>query len=318
MEPAALSALMEGYMKILVIGSAGTIGAPLVRALRSRGHVVYESDLQHSHHDYYMRCDVSNARQVSALFERYKPDMVYMLAAEFGRHNGEAFYEQCWATNVIGGRHVMEHCSTHGVKLVFMSSSEAYGEAPQPLMVESDTEHFPLRHHNDYAMSKWVNEQQIMNMEREAGLACVRVRFFNAYGPGEHYHEYRSVVCLFCYRALKGEPYTVYQNYHRVFMYIDDAVRTLANIAEAFKAGRVYNIGGEEYRSIEDVDSILRLRLGSSFSSEVRVLPKDGHNTVDKRPSIEAARKDLGHELTVNLEEGIDRTIDWLRKTYQL
>lgn len=308
-------------MRILVIGSLGTIGVPLVAELCKRGADVYESDLQHSDKDHYIRCDIGAYRQVEHLFDAFDfgghiDDTVYCLAAEFGRHNGELYYEQCWQTNVIGGRNVMELCAKRGIKLIFMSSSEAYGETPMPIMHETDTDNYPLRHHNDYAMSKWVNEQQIMNLERTSNLSCVRVRFFNAYGPGEYYHPFRSVVCLFCYRALQGLPYTVYENYHRVFMYIDDAVRTLANIAFNFRHGKVYNIGGDEYRSIEDVDTILRQLLGESFCSDVELLPKDGHNTVDKRPSIALAKTELAHRLTIDLETGIAKTLDWMKGQY--
>lgn len=244
--------------------------------------------------------------------------MVYLLGAEFGRHNGEQFYEACWQTNVIGSRHVFEECAVRQIPLVFFSSSEIYGESPQPVMRESDPENFPLRHHNDYAMSKWVNEQQIMNLEREEGLQCVRVRLFNAYGPGEHYHDYRSVVCLFCYRALTGEPYSVYDGYHRVFMYIDDAAATLANIAERFTPGRVYNIGGTEYRPVSDVSDIIEGTLGTEFKSPVLKLGKDGHNTVNKRPDIGLAESELGHAPTVTLEDGIPKTLAWLRDVYGL
>jgi dTDP-glucose 4,6-dehydratase len=300
-------------VRILVIGSEGTIGVPLVKELESRGHQVYRSDLMHKSGKY-VRCDVRDYRQVERLLVDIEPDMVYMLAAEFGRHNGELYYEQCWSTNVIGGRHVMELCDFLSIQLVFMSSSEAYGETPQELMRESDTDEYPLRHHNDYAMSKWINEQQIMNMERERNLQCVRVRFFNAYGPGEHYHPYRSVVCLFCHAAVTGGKYTVYEGYHRVFMYITDAVRTLANIVDNFIPGMVYNIGGTEYRSVADLDAIIRNHLAENFKSEVTYLPRDGHNTVNKRPDVSLAERDLDHQLTVSLEDGVRMTIDWFNE----
>ena len=308
--------MAENIGSVLVIGSAGTIGKPLVRELRRRGRVVREADLQHGGSPDVIRTDIAESRQVDVLLDSVRPEYVYNLAAEFGRHNGERYYEQCWRTNVIGGRHVMEACARRGIKLIHMSSSEAYGETPQPIMRESDTEQLPLRHHNDYAMTKWVNEQQIMNLERASELKAVRIRFFNAYGPGEYYHPFRSVVCLFTYAALMGLPYTVYRGYHRVFMYIDDAVWTLANVADNFIPGRVYNVGGSEYRSIEDVDRLLRDMLGERFISNVEVMQKDGHNTVNKRPSIELAERELGHRLTVDLETGLRRTVEWMQEVY--
>ena len=300
-------------LTILVIGSRGTIGRKLTTELRYKGHAVYEADDKHCDLDRYARVDIREYRQVAKLWN-CKPDLVYMLAAEFGRHNGELFYEQCWSTNVIGGRHVMEACVANGTRLIFITSSEVYGETPQQLMCEADTENYPLRHHNDYAMSKWVNEQQILNMEREKGLQCVRVRLFNAYGPGEEFHPFRSVVCLFVHNALTKQPYTVYEDYTRAFTYIDDTIRTLGIIPIAFIPGRVYNIGSDECRPVADVDTLIRKTLGLSFRSDVEYMPKDGHNTVNKRPSISAAKRELGHTLTVRLEEGIPLTIKWMRQ----
>ena len=96
-----------------------------------------------------------------------------------------------------------------------------------------------------------------MNFEKRYESPIVRLRFFNAYGPGEHYHNYRSVVCLFCYRALIDLPYTVYKGYHRVFMYIDDFIPTLANVCENFQPGEVYNIGGTEFGSVEETSNLI-------------------------------------------------------------
>lgn len=67
-----------------------------------------------------------------------------------------------------------------------------------------------IRQLNDYALSKWVNELQIMNAELMCGSPTVRVRLFNTYGPGEYYTPYRSAISIFAYKALHDLPYTVY------------------------------------------------------------------------------------------------------------
>jgi len=118
--------------------------------------------------------------------------------------------------------------------------------------------------HNDYAVTKWVNEVQVMNFENRFGTPIVRLRFFNAYGPGEYYHNYRSVVCLFGYRALHGLAYEVFLGYHRVFMYIDDFIPTLANVANNFQAGEVYNIGDDEFRSVKDMSDLILETVGEA------------------------------------------------------
>lgn len=302
--------------KILVTGSKGTLGSRLVEVLQRRGHEVWEVDLLHHQEERYVRADISEYRQLEPVFEQ-NYDYVFHLAAEFGRMNGEKYYDTLWKTNVIGTRHILEWQLKKGFKLVFTSSSEIYGEAAEPIL----TEDLPLRktiiQHNDYALSKWVNEVQIMNFERKHQSPVVRLRLFNAYGPGEYYHPYRSVVCLFGYRALQGIPYDVFEGYYRVFMYIDDLIPTMANVVNVFKPGEVYNIGGTEYRSVKELSDLV-LKYTGGDPGLVRYLPEDKHNTVSKRPDISKAVSALGHNPKVLLEEGVPKTVEWMKQVYGL
>lgn len=300
--------------KILITGAVGTLGTPLSRELKRRGHDVWGLDLQHQADPQYLRADVAIYRQLERAFEQ-KYDYVYHLAAEFGRINGEEYYDTLWQTNVIGTRNILELQKLKGFKLIFASSSEIYGDKHVDVLTESIPLQQSIIQHNDYAITKWVNEIQVMNFEKRFGSPIVRLRFFNAYGPGEHYHNYRSVVCLFGYRALHGRPYDVYLGYHRVFMYIDDFIPTLANVADNFVAGEVYNIGGTEYRSVKDLSDLILKHAGAD-ESLVNYLPEDRHNVQNKRPDIEKARAAFGHNPQVTLEEGIPRTIEWMKSVY--
>lgn len=306
-------------MKILVTGSEGTLGTRLVPQLRFEGHDVWGCDLQHSGSEQTLRADVANHRELAAVFEQVKPDYVYHLAAEFGRLNGEGWYEQLWTTNAIGTRNVLELCRRHDSYMIFASSSEIYGEVKQDILTEDLSLTEPLFQPNEYALSKWVNEVQIKNFAAKHDdfprpIVC---RFFNAYGPGEKYHDYRSVVALFCYRALHGMDFTVYKGYHRTFMFIDDFIPTLTNVGKYGKPGETYNIGGRDYRSVEDVYSIILEEVGDT-RSEVTVLGEDEHNVVSKKPSIEKAEQDLGHDPKVTIEEGVPITLNWMRLYYGL
>ena len=105
--------------KILITGSKGVIGTWLANILRSKGHEVFCIDLQHdvgetgyeqkmsSSEFYYSRCDISDYRQIARIFEHKNFDFVYNCAAEFGRWNGEDFYEQVWKTNAIGLKNIL-------------------------------------------------------------------------------------------------------------------------------------------------------------------------------------------------------------------
>ncbi len=279
--------------RILVTGCMGTLGKPLMNELKKRGHEVWGCDLQHHGLDNYIRADISNYRQMERVFEN-DYDFVYHLAAEFGRINGEEYYDTLWATNVIGTRNILEWQKIKGFKLIFASSSEIYGDCPAEVLTEDLPLQEPILQHNDYAVTKWVNEVQIMNFEKRHDSQTMRLRFFNAYGPGEHYHRYRSVVCLFVYRALMGIPYDVFEGYHRVFMYIDDFIPTLANACERFAPGRVFNIGGSEYRSVKELSEII-IKYTGADPSLVNYMPEDKHNVVNKRPSIALAQEHFDH-----------------------
>jgi len=79
---------------------------------------------------------------------------------------------------------------------------------------------------------------------------------------GEEYSNYRSVNCLFCYRALHDLPYTVYLDHHRSSTYVTDAAFTLGNIVDNFIPGEVYNVGSTEYHDIKRVSDLVLNYLG--------------------------------------------------------
>ena len=243
-------------------------------------------------------------------------DIVYHLAAEFGRINGEEHYEQVWRTNAIGTRNILELQRERGFRHIFASSSEVYGEADAEAIDERYLLGNPQpRLTNDYAISKRVNEEQIRNFTDRHNTQTMVLRFFNAYGPGERYHDYRSVVCLFAYRLLTGKPITVYENYHRVFMYAGDFVPTLANAATNFAPGETVNIGGDEYVSVESMAEML-LDITGAHPSLVTRLPMDFHNVTSKKPDIYKARMILHHKPRTRLAQGLPLTVSWMRTHY--
>jgi dTDP-glucose 4,6-dehydratase len=172
---------------------------------------------------------------------------------------------------------------------------------------------------NDYAISKWVNEMQVANSATQFGTESVRVRLFNTYGPGEYYSPYRSVICLFCYRLLHDIPITVYRGYKRTSTYITDMARTLANISDNFKVGEVYNIGGEDFHSIEDAAAMVLKHTGKEAQRDQLVVMKADEllTTRAKRVDCSKARRDLDLRSTVTLDEGIHNTVEWMKEIYQ-
>jgi dTDP-glucose 4,6-dehydratase len=301
-------------LNILVTGGLGAIGSGLVPELRRRGYAVWLCDLGHHHDPMYVRCDVTEYRQFERLFESRRFDLVYHLAAEFGRWNGEDYYENLWRTNVIGTKNLVRLQEKHRFRQVFFSSSEVYGDWPG-VMREDVMDLHEVRQLNDYAMTKWVGEMQVINSAQMEGTESVRVRLFNVYGPGERFSPYRSVNCLFCYRALHGLPYRVYLDHHRSSTFITDAVRTLANIAERFIPGEVYNVGSTEYHDIKTVSDLVLRHLGLD-DRLVTYQRSEPFTTRDKKIDVTKAVRDLDHGSHVSLVDGLAQTLAWMRQFY--
>jgi len=310
---------METF-KILVTGGAGFIGTNLVNELRKRGHTVIASDLFNTDKENYIRCDVRNYRQLERVFDQFGPfDFVYHLAAEYGRWNGEDFYENLWQTNVIGTKHLIRLQEKLKFKMIFFSSAEVYGDY-EGRMTEDVMVNNPIKdtyQMNDYAITKWAGELMCMNSAKMFGTETVRVRPVNCYGPGEHYTPYRGFIPKFIYHALFNKPYVVYRGHKRIIDYVEDSCRTFANIVDNFIPGKVYNVAGkpEWERSIEEYSDMILKTVGRDDSI---VTYKDAEPFTTKIKTIDCSEaiKDLKHNPKIPPEEGIKRTVEWMKQYY--
>lgn len=311
-------------MDALVTGCMGTIGRPLCLALRKAGFTVYGWDLEHPREEFspfldgYARVDIGLATEVQQAQEamHLDPEFVFNLAAEFGRKNGDHHNERMWRSNVLGLRNLISafgHGDGEGI--IQASSSEVYGDVPNGFCDEDLFDTLALQPHNDYALSKYTGEKMILN---SAPLAW-RVRIFNAYGPGEWPNSYRSVVAQFCRAALQRVPLIVHKGHSRDFVYIDDLVRTLVEIPKRWDTlpqeptRRVCNIGGEQAVKIESLAEMICDAAGAPRGL-IRLHAFETGNTKDKVPTLARAKEWLGHENTVSLEAGIQRTLAWMRE----
>ncbi len=301
-------------MKILVTGGLGFIGTNLIKELERRGHESWACDLYNSHRDQYKRCDVREFRQIEKLIDENRFDLVYHTAAEYGRWNGEEYYENMWMTNVIGTKNILRLQERFGFRMVQFSSAEVYGDY-DATMREDVMNEIPIKQMNDYAMSKWVNEMQVLNSASMFRTETVRIRLFNVYGPGEHYTPYRGVVPAFIYNAAHEKPYTVYKGHKRTFEYVKDICATLGNLTDTFRPGEVYNLGSEEQYEIKYLSDLV-LNLLDKDDRHVTYKDAEPFTTGVKRGDSSKAKRDLRHNCKTSLEQGVRETISWMRETY--
>ena len=314
-------------MKVLVTGVKGVVGSKLAEILNEKGHEVFGIDLFHTEERYghglgkvanenYFRCDISEYRQIADVINHVDPDVVYNCAAEFGRWNGEYFYENVWKSNAIGLKNIIRLQEDKKFKLVHCSSSEVYGDY-RDVMYEDVLEKIPVHQMNDYAISKKVNEMQIKNSREQFSTETVVVRIFNTYGPGEWYHPFRSVNCLFTYNLLHERPITVYKGHTRTSTYVYDCARTLSNIIDNFKDGETYNIASKRNHTIEHLVDVILEKTGAD-PSLVTYEDMEMMTTKDKFVNSDKADSDLNHKDTISLEEGVEKTVEWMREYYNL
>ena len=112
-----------------------------------------------------------------------------------------------------------------------------------------------------------------------------------------------------------GLPYKVFLGHHRTSLFIADAVRSLANISEQFRAGRVYNIGGHQYHDMKSVSDQILAAVGRA-DDLVEYVENELFTTRDKKVDISLASREIAHDPRVTLEEGIALTLAWMQEHY--
>ena len=273
-------------------------------------------DLSNSDRADFVRCDVREYRQLAQVVQRHKPGYVYHLAAEYGRWNGEDFYENLWRTNAVGTKNIIRLQELHKFRLTFFSSAEVYGDY-HGIMNEDVMDRVPVKQLNDYAITKWAGELMCLNSAEQFGTETVRVRPVNCYGPGEHYTPYRGFIPKFIFHALHNKPYTVYKGHKRIIDYVEDTCRTFANILDNFIPGEVYNVAGrpEWERDIKAYSDLI-LKIAGRDDSLVTYKEAEPFTTKTKPVDCSRAIRDLKHDPNVPPEEGIRRTVEWMKRQY--
>jgi UDP-glucuronate decarboxylase len=307
--------------KIIVAGCAGFLGSYLTKNLLSEGHQVIgidnlstgkesniESILENPNFTFH-NFDVSK-KEVLELPSLFDIDEIYHLASPASPPFYQAAPFDTIAVNTIGTQNLLEIAKVNSAKLLYASTSEAYGDPevhPQPEEYRGNVNTWGPRACYDEA--KRLGEVYCYEYFHRYGVQAKVVRIFNTYSAGLRNDDGR-VISNFVTQALLGEDITVYGDgsQTRSFCYVDDNIRGLKLMMEKEEAtGNIINIGNPKEYTILEVAELVKKLTGSDSKVTFHPLPKDDPKV--RRPVITRAQTLLGWEPVVDLEEGLNRTI---------
>jgi len=313
---------------IIVTGGAGFIGSHLCERLVERNDTVICLDnlltgsqkniahLMSKNSFFFFNHDVCKPFKTRK-FE--KIDEIYHLASPADPNVNSPFSYMAYPfetmkVNTIGTWNMCELAQKFRAKLSFASTSEVYGDPQVSPQVETYRGNVSITGPRSiYDESKRFGETIVSAFIREKGLDGRITRIFNTYGPGMNIGEGRAIV-NFIKQALSQKPITVYGDgkQTRSFCYIDDQVEGQILTMEKGKAGEVFNIGNDDERTILEIARLIKKLTSSESSIIFKSLPVDDPH--QRKPDIIKARKILGWEPKVLLEEGLSKTIQYFKE----
>jgi len=318
-------------MKALITGGAGFIGSYLAEELIERGYHVWIIDdlstgrienIDHLKGNSRFNYIIDNIMNVSLMAELVdRVSIVYHLAAAVGVQLIVDQPVKTIKTNIRGTEIVLELAAKKNKKVVLASTSEIYGKSSALPFREDGDMLFgaTTKSRWSYAASKAIDEFLGLAYYYEKKLPVAIARLFNTVGPRQT-GRYGMVIPRFIKQALDNKPVTVYGDgkQSRCFTYVCDAATAIADLSEKNGAyGQVFNLGSTEEITIKDLAAKI-IKMADSKSS-IEFIPYDkayssGFEDMLRRvPDISKINKMIGYKPSVNLEEILSKTIDYMR-----
>ena len=306
--------------RVLVTGGAGFLGSHLIDRLLEKGYDVLCADnlftgskaniehLRDHPHFEFMRHDVTFPLFVEV-------DEIYNLACPASPVHYQHDPVQTTKTSVHGAINMLGLAKRLGVKILQASTSEVYGDPSVHPQTEDYWGHVnPIGPRSCYDEGKRCAETLFFDYHRQHRLPIKVMRIFNTYGPRMHPADGR-VVSNFIVQALKGVPISIYGDgsQTRSFCYVDDLIAGMIALMETGPdvTGPI-NIGNPTEFTIRELAEKVIAMTGSKSEIVQHPLPAD--DPKQRQPDISLAKKALGWEPKVQLEQGLGSTIDYFRK----
>lgn len=305
-------------MKALVTGGAGFIGSNICAALTREGADVTVLDDLSSGHAInleglsgvtFVEGDIRDPEAVARAMSG--SEVVFHLAASVGNKRSIDHPDQDTAINVNGTLTVLEAAREAGVrKLVAASSAGIYGE----LKTLPIAENHPLEPLTPYGVSKLYTEKMALAFAHVYGMEAICLRYFNVYGPNQRFDAYGNVIPIFAFRALRGEPISIFGDGQqtRDFVHVEDVVQANLKAAKNNGTSGAFNIASATQMQIlelaQTVNSYVEMPVAIEHVGE---RPGDvAHSLAD----ISAARHGFGFDPQVEMGPGLAQYMEWAKQ----
>jgi UDP-glucuronate decarboxylase len=306
-------------MRILVTGAAGFLGSHLCDALLKQGHDVLAVDN-------YFTGSKSNVSHLSSdgKFELLRHDVtfplfvevdaIYNLASPASPVHYQKDPVQTIKTNVMGAINMLGLAKRLGIPIFQASTSEVYGDPEiHPQVEEYWGNVNPIGPRACYDEGKRAAETLFFDYHRQHAVKIRVARIFNTYGPRMATGDGR-VVSNFIVQALRGEDITIYGSGEqtRSFCYVDDLINGfLKMMAVEDPLVGPMNLGNpREFSMLELAEQVLSI---TSSKSKINFLPLPQDDPRQRRPDISKAESSLGWSPSIELHEGLERTVSYFR-----